>query len=64
MNITLEQREYIARHIQQWVFQHLISVTSIDQITALTGATDAANEHGRMLALVLSEKGVDVEQRS
>jgi hypothetical protein len=60
--LTHGQRLRIAAHIQEWTAKHLASISNIDRATILAAATDAANEHGRILSLTLSENGVEVEE--
>jgi hypothetical protein len=40
---------------------YLYEATDIDRIEVLRASTDAANEHGRILALTLSEHGISVQ---
>jgi len=64
MKITLEQREEMARHVQLWSIGFLTERTNVSRILAIQAATDAANEYGRILALVLEEHGVEVARTS
>ncbi len=62
MKLTLQQRQDIALYVQKWTFKYLVSHADIDLTIALRGSTDAANEHDRMLCLVLGEHGVEVQE--
>ena len=64
MTITHEQRCEIARHVQVWTLDYLTSHTDIRVDLAVKAATEAANEHGRMLRLMLEEGSVTVKERS
>jgi DNA-directed RNA polymerase subunit alpha len=58
---THQQRRELAEKIQKYTFEYLISRTPIDRVIALQAATDAANQHGLILALALSENNVAVD---
>ena len=47
MNDT--KAKYIANHIAEWVYQHLISTTQIDRQTARMAAVNAANKAAQSL---------------
>jgi hypothetical protein len=64
MKITLEQRQEMARHVQLWSIGFLAENTDVARSLAVQAATDAANEYGRILALVLEEHGVEVSRTS
>ncbi len=54
-HLSQEDRVRIAEFIKSWTYNFLISKTSIPRVTALCAACDAADEHARMLALVITE---------
>jgi hypothetical protein len=64
VTITYQQRRELARHIQREGFVWLIANTDIERKVAFEAASNAADEHGRMLALTLEESGVTVGKES
>lgn len=63
MTITYAQRRELAEKVRTATFVWLVGHTDIASDTALRAATDAANEHGRILKLALEERGVAVEDQ-
>jgi hypothetical protein len=65
MPLTETQRKRIAEFVQKWTYGFLISNTNIDRAIATIAATDAANEHARILDLTIREYLADeLERRS
>lgn len=53
--LSTEQLRRIAEHISTWTYQHLISTTSIDRLTAMEASCQAANRFCQVLLLTINE---------
>lgn len=62
MSLKYSDRRRLAEKIRRLTMDFLYERTNIERIAVLTASTGAAEEHGRVLAMMLEEAGIEVER--